>query len=165
MPQWLHPGWLAVFAFGLAGHAARAEEPAPALSIEARLFINSTGQFSEDVLGPNGRALGNIIIGDVPSSATLVIVRVPEWQRWAGPTRVRLVATERPLRQRRPGRGVILDRTLPLPYSGGAPGQAAFVGFWLDRTGCAPIALRATFAAGGTTRATKEALVDFRCYE
>ena len=159
--------WLSIlaFAFGLAGPAARAEAPAPALTIEARLFVHSTGQFSENVLAPDARPLGNIVIGHEPSSATLVIVRVADWRQWPGPARVRLIATERPLRHQRPGRRTLLDQSLPLPYSGEAPGQPAFVGFWLSGTGCVPIRLRATLAAAGAAHSAREALLDFRCYE
>lgn len=150
----------------LASAAAKAEEPAPVLSIEARLFVSRTGQFSDDVLGPNGRGLGNVVIGPEASTATFVVVRVAGPAPLPAGSRVRLVATEEPSRlhgRRRGGPRVILDQSARLPSAAAADGSI-FVGFWLADTGCTPIRLNATVTRS-SRRAAAEAWLGFLCYE
>jgi hypothetical protein len=56
---------------------ALAQQPTVAVRIaevRAQLFQERTGTFSNDLLGPNPPELGNVIIGDDPANAFLLVV-------------------------------------------------------------------------------------------
>lgn len=142
---------------------------APSIAIEARLFGSKTGRLSDNVLAPGGPALGNVIIGDDPSTATFVTVRVGSSAPLGEGARVRLVAREidRPQDGARGGRrrpSVVYDRSVARPLvKEGETG--AYVGFLVEPTGCAPIDLTAELLDPPRPKASMTARLDFRCYE
>lgn len=149
------------------GCAALAADGAPPLTIEARLFGSKTGRLSENVFGPNGPALGNVIIGDDPSVSTLVTVKVARGGPLGDKARIRLVATEieRPELWRgnfRPRR--LVDKSVARPLFDEGQ-EAAHLGFWLQPTGCVPINLVAELLDPPRRMVQASARLEFRCYE
>lgn len=139
---------------------ASVAQGAPSLAIEARLFESATGRLSDDVLAPGGRPLGNVVMGEQASTSTLVVVRVVSEGPLPVEARLRLVANE----TSKAGARTLLDSIVPVPPQA-ASGVAAYVGFWLADTGCAPIALRAELLAPEAPTVSRDAALGFTCNE
>ncbi len=137
-------------------------------SVEARLFNSRTGEFSPDVLGENAPPLGNVIIGEFSSVSTFIKVklRFPSGTSDRDPT-VKLTARENnsmPFSDAVPKQGnkVILDssaRVGALNTDG-----SAYVGFWLENTGCKAIELTVSVSSSNKQN-VKIVTLPFACYE
>lgn len=142
---------------GAQGQVAPKRADAVRLSaIEARLFYESTGKFSENVLTERGFDLWNTPFDS--SYATFVTVEldgVPAYlARWR---RVELTARYVPLGRRR---AVVMRQSEWV--RNGSEGGKAYAGFWLRNTGCEPVYLTARL---GGSRRTMRATIQFGCGE
>lgn len=144
----------------LVGAAALPEEGARevrVVGIQAKLFYQSTGTFSRDVLAEPRFAFWNTIIGEgdaeAPSNATLVLVEVSGSAGSYGDgasVRLRAIADGRTL----------VNRATKL--SGFGSRNRQHVAFWVYDTGCDKIDLTATIVGqADTVRAT----IPFECGE
>ncbi len=159
--------WLLGWALAslLAG-AARADAPgsAPRLALEARLYYSGSGTFSDDVLKPGGPDLVNVVAHPDPSSASLVtvVISLAKDALLRAPTRLRVVARERPEPHR--GAHTLVNSTVTVAPV--ARGGSTHVGFWLEGTGCRPIEVKATLTeAGRSAPVTATTLIAFSCAE
>ncbi|HEX8249191.1 MAG TPA: hypothetical protein VF599_13525 [Pyrinomonadaceae bacterium] len=105
--------------------------------IQARIFYNNTGAFSEDAIG------GNVDLWNTPfdsSYSTLVIVEldgVPEYLK--SDIRVEFAARYIPFDR---VKGVQVVRQVETIRNGSENGKI-YVAFWLKKTGCNPVRLAA----------------------
>jgi hypothetical protein len=146
-------------AVSLCAAAARPENRPVAYGIagiEAKLFYESSGRFSANIIDNPKITLWNVTSGegvDGPSNNTLVVVRL------SGPPRgnaegltLRLVA--------RTEQDTLLDREIDVgPFN--AKGTF-YAPFWLEDTGCAPVMIEVDLAAEGE-RQSKAANIPFAC--
>ena len=146
----------ALMALQLAGNAWAAEQPIAVSSIEVRLFMADTGQFSEPV--PEKSLLWNTIIGEGDaggsSSSTLVKVLV------SGPPGKFDKRATVSLKVAKPDSG---ERPAALNKSLGvfnAEGRQ-YVAFWLANTGCEELLVSARVGAGKSVDQT----IPFKCGE
>lgn len=151
----------------LVGTAAWADDAAPRLTIEARLFGSTTGQLSENVLGPDGPELGNVVMGENASTSTFVTVHITAEPPLPAGAKVRLLAVELASEgqtETSPSGGALLDSAVDVPPTA-AGNKDTYVGFWLADTGCTPIALKAELVAPEAPTASADATLDFTCHE
>lgn len=154
--------------FCLAGYG-QAQVPAKITEIQAMAFESRTGTLSENLLGAASPELGNMPTGRNASVSTFVIVKVEFGKDSPIPTnaKVRLIATEsgsapfsaNPQKQKPK---IILDALSDL-----GPADAngtTYVGFWLQRTGCRTIFLKATLS-GAAAASSMNKVLPFTCYE
>ena len=134
------------------------------LSLQAKLFQHVSGTFSKDVLLPDGPALGNVVAGDDASTSTFVTVLVALAPGVVLPSDSRVRLQVRAAKNRGLAASVLLDRTEAL----GSVDRCGrmHIGFWLPKTGCRPLALKATLSVARQpiTRSTQSELA-FRCGE
>ena len=131
-------GAAAVAGLLLASPVFSAAPPFKITGIQAKLFYETLGRFSEDVLANPKFTLFNVMIGEGglpgPSNSTLVLVQVSgKAGAYEASRKVRLVATA--------GRKVMLDRSREvgiLPATG-----KTLTAFWLYDTGGSPVKLSA----------------------
>jgi hypothetical protein len=87
------------------------EAPPPVIvsGIEARLFHNKTGTFSDNIPGAAARGLQNVFAGEKPSVSTLIVVKLSfaEPKRAVNDAKVRLIARKQRFRQT--GSALLLD--------------------------------------------------------
>jgi hypothetical protein len=138
-------------------------------AIQAKLFFESKGTFSEDVLNNPGFNLWNTPIGEgsagTPSSSTLVLVEVngkanvTEHQR-----RLSFTAKYRSSTAAPAGKSAYVEvkRSVPIGFFG-ADGKS-YVAFWLYDTGCTTVTLSARIL-GQAEASTMEKTIPFRCGE
>ncbi len=137
----------------LSGFAAAQTRALAVASVEARLFLSNTGQLSEPVL-PN-TLLWNTIVGDEPSTSTLVKVLVtaaPGSYNKTGAVSLSVAA------ENSRASAVVFRKRLGV-FS---PEGRQFVAFWLPETGCQTLRLVAT-VTGSATGITQ--VLPFRCGE
>lgn len=106
--------------------------------IQAKLFYETKGTFSRDLLSGSKFTLWNTVIGEgdaeAPSNATLVLVEVQAKPgSYDDKRNVSLRATAE--------NEVLVDRTVPLGVVG--KDGKLFAAFWLYDTGCVPVKLTA----------------------
>ncbi len=159
--------WIVAAALAFVTHDAWTKNAivAPALgvsAIEARLFHNKTGTFSDNILGPNAQGLQNVFAGEKSSVSTLVVVKVSftEPKRVVGDAKVRLVARKQRFRQS--GSRLLLDQVAEL----GAPSKegVSYVGFWLHGTDCGAVNIKVVVTAGKRSVNAIETIA-FQCNE
>lgn len=161
---------LASLALALSFFGPVIAQDAPRISgFHAYLFNSETGLLSGDMLAKGAPEMGNVPSGEFASVSTFIVVKV-EFGKQAPvlhKTQVRLLATESgslPFAARRV-RGVkriILDSTSslgPVNADGGT-----YVGFWLPKTGCQTITLKASLV-GLKKPVSSTAMLPFACYE
>lgn len=125
--------------------------------IQAKLFYESTGAFSENVLTEKGFDLWNTPFDW--TYATFVIVEVegvPEYLET--PRRVELVARYIPFDNVK--RQIAVRQTEKI--RNGSESGKSYAGFWIKNTGCEPVYLTARLA--GQKRRVRET-INFRCGE
>lgn len=129
-------------------------------AIQAKLFYDSNGTFSRDVLAAPKFTFWNTVIGEgdaeAPSSATLVVVEVQGEGGTAGDgaRKVNLTVTA--------GRRVLLNRTNSIGLF--TTGGKFYAAFWVYDTGCQPLKLTAKIV-GQMPALSKTATVPFACGE
>lgn len=125
-------------------------------AIQARLFHENTGTFSENVLTEKGFDLWNTPFDWTYSNFVGVeIDGVPEYLDT--PRRIELTARYVPLG----GRRSLLVRQIERARNGSESGKA-YAGFWIRNTGCEPVHLTARLA--GRQQRLK-ATINFGCGE
>ena len=156
-------GW--VVAFLLAPTAAADNSGSlPRLALEARLYYSGSGTLSADALKPGGPELVNVVAGQDPSNASLltVVISLPDDSVLRSPTRLRVVARERPEAHQRAR--TLADSTVTVPPV--AKAGVTHVGFWLEGTGCRAIEVKATLTeAGRRAPVTASTSIPFSCAE
>lgn len=144
---------------------ARADDPgSPRLALEARLYHSGSGTFSADVLKQGGPELVNVVASEDPSNASLltVVISLPDGAVLRTPTRLRVVARERP--QAHKTAHTLADSTVTVAPV--AKGGITHVGFWLEGTGCRPIEVKATLTEAGRSKSvTATTSIPFSCGE
>lgn len=159
---------VAAFSFCIVS-STRAQAPAKITEIQAKAFESRTGTFSENLIGPGARELGNMPMGKNASVSTFIIVKVEFGKDSPVPAgaKVRLVATKSgsapfSLNKKDQRKRVILDSSSllgPADTDG-----TTYVGFWLKRTDCRTVVLSASLT-GVTGTSTKVETLPFTCYE
>jgi hypothetical protein len=156
----------AVLVLALVSIPVSASQPAPKAApykltgIQVKLFYDTKGAFSRDVLAAPEFAFWNTNIGEgdaeAPSNSTLVLVEITGEAGAAGiPARkLTLTATA--------GRRVLLNRTTEVGLFS-AEGKY-YAAFWLYDTGCQPIKLSSRIA-GQSPASAKTATIAFSCGE
>ncbi|HEX8073298.1 MAG TPA: hypothetical protein VF546_25360 [Pyrinomonadaceae bacterium] len=125
-------------------------------AIQARLFYENTGAFSENVLTEKGFDLWNTPFDS--SYATFVVVEVAGVPAYLDrPLRIELSARYVPLGARR----VVTLRQTETIRNGSESGTA-YAGFWLKNTGCEPVYLTARLAG---RKARLRQTINFGCGE
>jgi len=162
---------LAVFSTThITAHAQEAPLPNPTLTIGARLFGSSTGTLSADIIA-SGQTLHNTpAASDFPAESVLVTVRTNGIINNVGAARIHLVAKENfdtgvgyPAGHRARWKS-IFDSKVSVPGAASS-GKSAFVGFFLQKVGCAPVKLRAELTMPEQKSVVAEQMLDFRCFE
>jgi hypothetical protein len=150
----------------VAGQApgASGDGNAPTISgIRAHLFRNKTGQWSDDILGPQQGGLWNTIAGPNAANATLVVVEVSgqpggTYTGYFGPEtkyRVRLVAREG-------ARRLLLDKAQTIPVLNDQ-GKVTLA-FLLHQSGCRPVRVTASIVGARPSKPVERSL-NFACGE
>jgi hypothetical protein len=125
-------------------------------AIQAKLFYDSTGTFSEDAL------TGRVDLWNSPfdsSYSTLVLVELEGLPGYLEPeVRVQLVARYVPFDREK---GAVRVRQVEVIRNGSEDGKA-YAAFWLKRTGCHPVRLAARIV--GQRRRVEET-IPFGCGE
>ena len=125
-------------------------------ALQAKLFYNSTGTFSENAL------TGKVDLWNSPfdsSYSTLVLVELDGLPVYLDPlVRVELVARYVPFDR---ARGAVTVRQVETIRNGSEDGKA-FAAFWLKRTGCNPVQLAARIVGHG---GRVEETIEFGCGE
>jgi hypothetical protein len=136
--------------------AAQGVKRARVAAIQAKLFYNSTGTFSENALN------GGVDLWNSPfdsSYSTLVLVELDGLPEYLDPLiRVELVARYVPFDR---VRGGVRVRQVEVIRNGSEDGKA-YAAFWLKRTGCNPVHLAARIV--GQRRRVEET-IEFGCGE
>jgi hypothetical protein len=136
--------------------AAQSGTRARVAAMQARLFYNSTGTFSENAL------TGKVDLWNSPfdsSYSTLVLVELEGLPEYLDPLiRVELVARYVPFDR---VKGAITVRQFEVIRNGSEDGKA-YAAFWLKRTGCNPVHLAARIV--GQRRRVAET-IQFGCGE
>lgn len=128
--------------------------------IQAKLFYDSNGTFSRDVMAAPAFTFWNTVIGEgdaeAPSSATLVLVEVsgPGGTAGEGARKVSLTVTA--------GKKVMLNRTSAIGLF--TTEGKFYAAFWIYDTGCQPLKLTAKIT-GQSPVASKTATIPFACGE
>lgn len=143
-----------------------AQDRAATAEIQARLFNSKTGAFSENVLAKGAPELGNVPSGDLASVSTFILVKISFDPKGSIPVNaeVQLTATESATQPfgAKSSKQILLNAASKL-----GPADAdgnTFVGFWLNRTGCKSITLKASLTGAGKTSSVTE-VIPFACYE
>jgi hypothetical protein len=156
--------WLLIVAAVGSRAAPLTAQGAPSFSIggiQAKLFFQQTGTFSEDLLAKTDIGLFNTPLGEgwakSPSNSTLVVVQVNgrpnSYQRGAV---VELLVAEG-----QGARAVVLKKSVRLLDSG--PTRSLNVAFWLYNTGCMPLTLRARITGLSASPAEMTKRIPFQC--
>lgn len=136
--------------------AAQGRERVRIAALQAKLFYNNTGTFSENAL------TGKVDLWNSPfdsSYSTLVLVELDGLPEYLDPeVRVELVARYVPFDR---AKGGIRVRQIEWIRNGSEDGKA-YAAFWLKRTGCHPVHLAARIV--GQRRRVEETL-QFGCGE
>lgn len=126
--------------------------------IQARIFYNDTGAFSEDAIG------GSVDLWNSPfdaSYSTLVTVELEGLPKYLkNDIRVELVARYVPFYREKGG---IVVRRIELIRNGSESGKS-YAAFWLKNTGCNPVRLAARIVGRGQKRVVRET-INFGCGE
>jgi hypothetical protein len=147
-------------------------EPLRIVGIQAKLFFEGTGTFSEDVLGDPHYVLWNASVGEgsagAPSNSTLVLVEI------AGGTsgtsehvrRISFTANYKygfvNVRGTGELRNIQVKQTAGIGFFG--KDGKSYVGFWLHDTGCTPVDLTAQIV-GQTQASVMKKKIGFKCGE
>jgi hypothetical protein len=136
---------------------------------QVNLFNSKTGSFSGDMLAKDAPEMGNVPSGEFASVSVFVVVKVDLGKEAPVPQKmlVRLLATESgampfAVKSTKPVKSIILNSTSnlgPVNADGGT-----FVGFWLTKTGCQTIVLKATIV-GAKPENSMTVTLPFACYE
>lgn len=125
--------------------------------VQARIFYNNTGAFSEDAIG------GNVDLWNSPfdaSYSTLVIVELEGLPGYLkNNIRVELAARYVPFYREKGG---IIVRQIELIRNGSENGKS-YAAFWLKNTGCNPVHLSARIVGRGQKRVRET--ISFGCGE
>jgi hypothetical protein len=142
------------------------QQDAPAITgLQARLFQNKKGDWSEDILAPGHRGTWNRVAGPAASTATLIVVEISgppggTYTGYFGPQSkymVRLVAAPAS------GRGKpLLGQTQGIPVL--SDEGKVYVPFLVHQTGCAPLRVTARLL-GRTPGKPMEGSLNFACGE
>ena len=135
---------------------AQRQDRARIAAMQAKLFYNSTGTFSENAL------TGKVDLWNSPfdsSYSTLVLVELEGLPQYLDPeVRVELVARYVPFHREKGG---VTVRQVETIRNGSEDGKA-YAAFWLKRTGCNPVRLAARIV--GQRRRVEET-IRFGCGE
>ena len=126
-------------------------------AIQARLFYEKTGTFSENVLTERGFDLWNTPFDSTYSTFVVVELEgVPQYLET--PRRIELTARYVPLGG---GKRSVALRHVEVVRNGSEDGKA-YAGFWIRNTGCEPVYLTARLAG---RRRRSRATINFGCGE
>ncbi len=136
---------------------------------QVNLFNSKTGSFSGDMLAKDAPEMGNVPSGEFASVSVFVVVKVDLGKDAPVPQKmlVRLLATESgampfAVKSTKPVKSIILNSTSNLgPVNSDG---VTFVGFWLPKTGCQTIVLKATIV-GAKPENSMTVTLPFACYE
>jgi hypothetical protein len=146
--------------FGLFWLAATVDCPAQKLrisAIQARLFYENTGTFSENVLTEKGFDLWNTPFDWTYSTFVVVEIEgVPEYLK----THRRIELTARYIPFDSAKRQITLRQAEKI--RNGSESGKSYAGFWIKNTGCEPVYLTAR-VVGQKSRAKE--MINFRCGE
>jgi hypothetical protein len=146
---------------------AAAQDQTVISEIQARLFNSKTGALSENVLAKGAPELGNVASGDLASVSTFVTVKISFGENGSIPANamVRLTASESPAQPfgKKPGKQLLLLSAASKLGPADVDGNT-FVGFWLNRTGCRTITLKASLTGAGKASSVTK-ILPFACYE
>jgi hypothetical protein len=159
---WIATAASAFTIFNVCAKNFEAPPPVIVLGIEARLFHNKTGTFSDNVLGTAAQGLQNVFAGEKSSVSTLIVVKLSlaEPKRAVNDAKVRLIARKQRFRQT--GSTLLLDQVAEL----GAPNKegVSYVGFWLQGTDCGSVNLKVIVTADKRSMSTTDSIA-FQCGE
>jgi len=159
-----------VLAFVLTLSIAVAAQDAPRISgFQVNLFNSKTGSFSQDMLSAGAPEMGNVPSGEFASVSVFVAVQIEFGINASIPQKmqVRLVATENGSMPFAAKRAKAVDRVIMDSTSVLGPIDAngnTYVGFWLPKTGCRSISLKASLN-GVKNANSKTVILPFACYE
>ena len=143
-----------------AGGVKKSDKPAPLKvnRISAHLLYARSGEFSENILGADRLALGNVVIGEQASQSTFVKVEIGLTNTAPRSVRadVQFIAREVGTQK------VIVNKTVTASYFN--RDKNTYLGFFLHDTGCDAIELIVSFPEFPQLAAVTEHL-DFACYE
>lgn len=118
-----------------------AQQPIRVSAIKAKLFYESTGEFSGNVLTEKGFDLWNTNFDSTYSTFVIVEIENVPSEPPETPRRIELTARYVPFYREKGARVV---RQIEAVRNGSVNGKA-YAGFWLKDTGCNPVYLSARF--------------------